>query len=106
MVHSIAVSTLEARGRHSMALRLRDAEDAARLNAKECLLWAGRHIAHGDSDGASESAKMAAIYYRNAGELSLAEHWNMRARVWARGMRRADILNDNGAPIGWRMVEA
>ena len=106
MTDSIAVSNFMAQGRIRLAWRLREAEWESVLRGEESLQWAGRYIARGDIEGASMAAKMASIYFRNGGDMARAEHWNMRARVWARGMVRLDIFKDTGAPIGWRMVEA
>lgn len=64
-----------------VAQRLIVAQNEAREMAADALRDAGRAMARRDRAGFRAACILAAQHYRNAGEATLAAHWNRRANI-------------------------
>lgn len=78
---SFNVSRLQMAGKFTLAQRLRAAEDESRELARLTLMHAGKALARRDRAGFVSACVEAAAHYRNAGDATLAAHWQNRANM-------------------------
>jgi hypothetical protein len=81
MFHShVPAGSIAARNMHVMH-RLTLAQNESRELARDALQDAGRALSRRDRAGFRAACILAAQHYRNAGEATLAAHWNRRANI-------------------------
>lgn len=76
---SYLVKSLQAAGRFTLAQRLAAAQEESRAAAHTTLLNVGKMVARRDRAAAVAGMIEAAAHYRNAGDATLAAHWQRRA---------------------------
>lgn len=85
MLHMHGINHLPARAiaanNMHVAHRLIAAQNASREMAQDALQDAGRALARRDRAGFIAACKLTAQHYRNAGDASMAAHWQRRANV-------------------------
>jgi hypothetical protein len=79
------VANLQMAGRYTLATRLAAAQDESRAAAHDAVLDIGKMMARRDRAGCYAAMVLAAAHYRNAGDASMAQHWDARAKRLAAG---------------------
>ena len=77
--------TLQRDGRYNMAMRLLEAQRDSLVAAQSAVLDIGKMLARRNRKGCHAAMVLAAAHYRNAGEASMAQHWDARAKRLAAG---------------------
>jgi hypothetical protein len=81
--------TMMRDGRIGQLIRLRAAQEDSREAARNAVIDIGRIVAgrgrRYDRDECRAAMVLAAAHYRNAGDASMAQHWDARAKRLAAG---------------------
>jgi hypothetical protein len=77
--------SLQRDGRFNMAMRLLEAQRDSLAAAQAAVLDIGKMLARRNRTGCYDAMILAAAHYRNAGDASMAQHWDARAKRLAAG---------------------
>jgi hypothetical protein len=76
---------LQRDGRFSLAMRLLEAQRESLVAAQSAVLDIGKMLGRRNRKGCYDAMVLAAAHYRNAGDASMAQHWDARAKRLAAG---------------------